>query len=97
MNEYNMILSTKVIREAPMKRLFFIPCYVLTAACAFAQAPSQAAPSPAYTECTALASSNPESALAKADAWLKIDTSIAAQHCRAMALYGLQQIGRAHV
>ena len=47
--------------------------------------------SPAYKECTALASSDPALALQKADAWLKIDTGIAALHCRAMALYGLRR------
>lgn len=51
--------------------------------------------SPAYEECTALASSNPEKALAKADAWLKIDSSVAAQHCRAMALFGLRHFAEA--
>lgn len=47
--------------------------------------------SSAYKDCTALASSNPEQALNKASEWLKIDDSVAAHHCRAMALYGLKQ------
>ncbi len=51
--------------------------------------------SPAYKECTALASNNPLMALQKAEAWLKIDQGIAAQHCRAMALYGLHRFEEA--
>ncbi|MFM9890338.1 MAG: hypothetical protein ACKVOE_06850 [Rickettsiales bacterium] len=51
--------------------------------------------SPAYKECTALATSNPTAALAKADEWLKIDQGIAAQHCRAMALFGLRRFDEA--
>lgn len=47
--------------------------------------------SPAYKECTSLASTNPTLALEKADAWLKIDHGVAANHCRAMALYGLHR------
>lgn len=47
--------------------------------------------SPAYKECTALTSSDPAKALVKADEWLKIDDSIGAHHCRAMALYGLKR------
>ena len=51
--------------------------------------------SPAYKECTALAASNPTAALAKAEEWLKIDNSIPALHCRAMALYGLRRYAEA--
>lgn len=47
--------------------------------------------SPAYKECTQLASSNPSLALQKSEAWLKIDSGTAALHCRAMALYGLHR------
>lgn len=72
-----------------MKRLLLITTCLLTAAPAFAQSASMQ--SPAYQECTTLANTNPTQALAKADAWLKIDTSIASQHCRAMALYGLRR------
>ncbi len=50
---------------------------------------------PAYKECTALAASNPQAALDKANAWLKIDDGFAAHHCRAMALYGLGQFDKA--
>lgn len=51
--------------------------------------------SPAYTQCISLASSNPAQALAKADEWLTVDNSVAAYHCRAMALYGLQRFDEA--
>lgn len=51
--------------------------------------------SPAYQECAKLATSNPEQALAKADAWLKIDSGVAAYHCRAMALFGLHRYAEA--
>jgi tetratricopeptide (TPR) repeat protein len=51
--------------------------------------------SPAYQECTKLAASSPEQALAKADAWLKIDSGVAAYHCRAMALFGLHRYAEA--
>ncbi len=47
--------------------------------------------SPAYLQCAKLANSDPEKALLKADEWLRIDDSISAHHCRAMALYGLQR------
>jgi tetratricopeptide (TPR) repeat protein len=47
--------------------------------------------SPAYKECIALSNSNPLAALAKADEWLAIDAGVSAQHCRAMALYGLRR------
>jgi tetratricopeptide (TPR) repeat protein len=47
--------------------------------------------SPAYQECSALANSNPAQALMKAEAWINIDNTIAAQHCRAMALFGLRR------
>jgi Tfp pilus assembly protein PilF len=51
--------------------------------------------SPAYQECSALAASDPAAALTKADSWLKIDDSVAAHHCRAMALYGLKHYDKA--
>jgi tetratricopeptide (TPR) repeat protein len=56
----------------------------------------QAAPfvhSPAYVECSTLAGTNPQEALKKADGWLKMEKNIAANHCRAMALYGLKRYG----
>ena len=56
-----------------------------------AQAAESFVQSPAYKECTQLASSNPKLALEKAEAWLKIDQGTSALHCRAMALYGLRQ------
>lgn len=76
-----------------MKRIALFATSLLTASTAFAQ--STITQSPAYQECTALASTNPTQALAKADAWLKIDTGIAAQHCRAMSLYGLRRFPEA--
>jgi hypothetical protein len=73
--------------------------FLLLTGCAFLSIPAMAQtsipPSPAYQECTALASNNPAEALVKAEAWLKIDTSIAAQHCRAMALFGLRRFAEA--
>lgn len=53
--------------------------------------------SPAYKDCTGLAATNPSLALTKAEAWLKIDNGIAANHCRAMALYGLHRYPEAAV
>jgi tetratricopeptide (TPR) repeat protein len=76
-----------------MKRLIFIFSCLLSAMAAHAQ--NAGMQSPAYQECTALATSNPEKALAKADVWLKIDAGIAAQHCRAMALFGLRRFSEA--
>jgi predicted Zn-dependent protease len=71
-----------------MKR--FLPVlFTLSATVAYAQ--PVIISSPAYRECTALAASNPTAALAKAEEWLKIDQSIAARHCRAMALFGLSR------
>lgn len=76
-----------------MKRLLLLTTCLLAAAPVFAgQGGMQ---SPAYAECSALATSNPPQALIKAEAWLKIDTGIAAQHCRAMALYGLRRFAEA--
>lgn len=72
--------------------------FLLVASCLLAasMASAQVAPSsPAYQECANLASSDPAAALAKADAWLKMDASIAAQHCRAMALFGLHRFAEA--
>jgi len=76
-----------------MKRLLLISTCLFMAAPVFAQQASMQ--SPAYRECSALANSNPTQALAKADAWLKMDAGIAAQHCRAMALYGLRRFAEA--
>ena len=76
-----------------MKNLLLTTICLLLAAPAFAQSTSMQ--SPAYQECSALAGTNAAQALAKADAWLKIDNSIAAQHCRAMALYGLRRFPEA--
>ena len=45
--------------------------------------------SPAYKVCSELAKTNPAMALVRAEEWSRIDTGIPAQHCRAMALYGL--------
>ena len=58
----------------------------------FAQAqPASPLQSPAYKSCISLSNTNPAAALAKADEWLAIDAGVAAQHCRAMALYGLRR------
>lgn len=76
-----------------MKRLLLATTCLLIAAPVFAQTASMQ--SPAYQECAALASSNPTQALAKAEAWLRIDNGIAAQHCHAMALYGLHRYAEA--
>lgn len=75
-----------------MKYRLLIPLACLLASPALADDPLQP---PAYKECTALAASNPQQALAKADAWLKVDDGFSAHHCRAMALYGLQQFDKA--
>ena len=75
-----------------MKRLLLITTCLL-AAPAFAQVAGMQ--SPAYQECAALSNSNPAQALAKAEAWLRIDNGIAAQHCHAMALYGLHRYAKA--
>lgn len=75
-----------------MKHILWLTSCVLLATSASAQMVS---PSPAYQECTSLANTDPASALMKADAWLKVDSSIAAQHCRAMALYGMRRFGEA--
>lgn len=70
-----------------------LPCSLL---CIALLAPLPAAAqvlgqSPAYAECTELAKSAPDKALAKADEWLKVDDSVPAYHCRAMALFGLSR------
>lgn len=77
-----------------MKRILMISTAILLATTAQA-AEINFIQSPAYKECTALAASNPTAALAKAEEWLKIDNSIPALHCRAMALYGLRRYGEA--
>jgi tetratricopeptide (TPR) repeat protein len=76
-----------------MKRILMISTVILLACPALAEV--NFIQSPAYKECTALAASNPSAALAKADEWLKIDNSIPAQHCHAMALYGLRRFAEA--
>jgi tetratricopeptide (TPR) repeat protein len=76
-----------------MKRLLLITTCLLTTVAAHAQTAGMQ--SPAYQECTSLATSNPAQALTKAEAWLKIDSGIAAQHCRAMALFGLRRFAEA--
>lgn len=76
-----------------MKRLTLPLMGAMLAMPAFAQPASMQ--SPAYQECSKLAASNPEQALAKADAWLKIDSGVAAYHCRAMALFGLHRYAEA--
>ncbi len=68
--------------------LSFLLCSSAFAAESFVQ-------SPAYKECTQLASTNPPLALQKAEAWLKIDQGTAALHCRAMALYGSHRFAEA--
>lgn len=78
-----------------MKRLNLMCSVMLVAMAAKAHAQPASMQSPAYQECTALAASNPEKALAKADVWLKIDSGVAAQHCRAMALFGLHRFAEA--
>ncbi|MBX9726919.1 MAG: hypothetical protein K2X09_06605 [Rickettsiales bacterium] len=78
-----------------MKRLNLLCSVMLVAIAAEAHAQPASMQSPAYQECTALAASNPEKALAKADVWLKIDSGVAAQHCRAMALFGLHRFAEA--
>ncbi|MFZ4540437.1 MAG: tetratricopeptide repeat protein [Rickettsiales bacterium] len=76
-----------------MKHLLLATTSLFLATSAFAQPASMQ--SPAYQECSALAASDPQQALVKAEAWLKIDTGVAAQHCRAMALYGMRQFPEA--
>lgn len=51
--------------------------------------------SPAYLQCAKLAGEDPQKALLKAEDWLRIDDSVSAHHCRAMALYGLQRFADA--
>lgn len=75
-----------------MKRLLAATALALLASPVLAQGFVQ---SPAYKECTALASSAPQKALEKSDEWLKLDDGFAAHHCRAMALYGLGQFPQA--
>ncbi len=60
-----------------------------------AHAANGPAQSPAYKECAALAKTNPQEALTKSEAWLKMDDGFAAHHCRAMALYGMGNFGLA--
>lgn len=63
---------------------------------AFAQeAPTSFTQAPAYKECTNLATTNPVAAQAKAEEWLKIDDSIGAHHCMAMAFYGQRHFAEA--
>ena len=73
-----------------MKTLLRTLFLLLAALPTFAQQ-GQIVQSPAYKECIALASSNPQQALSKADEWLKIDNGISAHHCQAMAFYGLRR------
>lgn len=76
-----------------MKRLALpLICWLVAAP---AEAQTALVQSPAYQECTTLAATNPAQALEKAEGWLKIDNGTAAQHCRAMALYGLRRFAEA--
>lgn len=86
---FNFIHYTRCMRT------FFLSTTALLCIAAQAVAAPTLVVSPAYKECTALATSNPTAALAKADEWLKIDQGIAAQHCRAMALFGLRRFDEA--
>jgi tetratricopeptide (TPR) repeat protein len=83
----------KRLGRISMKRLLLVTTCLLTSIAAHAQ--TSGMQSPAYQECTSLATSNPAQALTKAEAWLKIDSGIAAHHCRAMALFGLRRFAEA--
>lgn len=58
---------------------------------ASAQAAEGFTTSPAYAACAKLATTDAASALRNAEALRKTDHTIAASHCRAMALYGLRR------
>ncbi|MES2985047.1 MAG: hypothetical protein V4735_07670 [Pseudomonadota bacterium] len=75
-----------------MKRI--LAAAIVAAACP-AVAQTAILQSPAYKECSTLAASNPTKALVKADEWINIDNGLAAQHCRAMALFGLHRFDEA--
>lgn len=82
-----------------MKRIFTFALLCTAAPHALAQAPAAAtqdfSQTPAYKECSALATTNPAAAQAKAEEWLKIDDGVGVHHCRAMALYGQRRFPEA--
>lgn len=82
---------------SPTKTVF-ASILVFSAPAAMAQTPAAPASftqSPAYLECTKLASTNPLHAEQKATEWLKLDDGVGANHCRAMALYGQRRFAEA--
>lgn len=76
-------------------RHFLVPVAILATASTSLAQPPGLIQSPAYQECVTLANSNPPQALTKAEEWLAIDSGISAQHCKAMALYGLRRYAEA--
>lgn len=84
----SLLASASHAQQAPISPPTVGQPVVAAAQTAFTQ-------SPAYTECTALASSNPAAAEAKAAEWLKIDDGVGAHHCRAMAWYGQRRFADA--
>ncbi len=88
---------SELIRTNGMKQVLMLSFVLLTSTAALAAQAKTGGmhSSPAYKECTALSASDPAKALTKAEEWLKVDNSVPAQHCRAMALFGLRRYAEA--
>lgn len=83
-----MVVATFLLRYTHRMQRYVLAFWLFAATAAHAQTQGEIVQSPAYKECISLSATNPERALAKADEWLRIDSGVAANHCRAMALYG---------
>ena len=90
------------MQGAPVQPVSAAPLPTPQPAAAAPPSPATASPAetaftqaPAYQECSALARTNPIAAEQKANAWLQIDDSVGAHHCRAMAFYGQRRFAEA--
>lgn len=79
----------------PRTRLSLMLLTALMPAAAIAQSAQPFTASDAYKACSGLVSADASRALQQSEEWLKIDDSVAAHHCRAMALYGLGRYAEA--
>lgn len=73
-----------------MKQTLILTAFFIICVTSLARAESFTA-SQAYKECSGFATTNPQTALVKAEEWLKIEDSLGAHHCKSMALYGLKR------
>lgn len=75
------------------KYFWFFGCILAWAAAAHAQMPASQDQARQYQYCTELVGKAPNEALAFAENWRHESPTLAADHCRALALFGLGQYG----